>query len=240
MYFGEDDERDFSEFETLCELNNKGSKEYAHSSPVVPISLEKYHSLFQPWRGALLLKLLGKNVSFRILEHRTRNIWNLQQGCELIDLEQGFCMARFYSREDYFKVLEGGPWIILGHYLTVTKWKPNFRPSMEKVQSTLVWVRFSELPLELFDEEVLYAMRNTLGRIVRIDSTTLVAAQGKYTHVCVELDLSKSLVTSITILGCPQRVEYKGLLQICFNCGRYGHRVESCPIASAESEKTKP
>lgn len=171
MYFEEDDERDFSKFETLCELSCKGSEESTQSSPVVPIALEKYHSLFQQWKGALLLKLLGTNVSFWILEQRMRSLWNLQHGCELIDLEQGFFMTRFYSREDYFRVLEGGPWIILGHYLTVSKWKPNFRPSMQTVQSSLVWIRFLELPLELFDEEILYATGNTLGRTVQIDTT---------------------------------------------------------------------
>lgn len=116
MYFGEDDELDFSEFETLCELTSQGSEESAKSSPVVPISPEKYHSLFQLWKGALLLKLLGKNVSFRILEQHTRSLWNLQHGCELINLEQGFIwldstQGRIISR--FWKGVLGSSWVII-------------------------------------------------------------------------------------------------------------------------------
>lgn len=97
----------------------------------------------------------------------------MEAGYELIDLEHGYYLARFFTRSDYYKVLEGGLWLILGHYLTVTKWRPNFRPSMESVDSTLVWVRFPGLPLEFFDEEVLYALGNAVGKAIKIDATTL-------------------------------------------------------------------
>lgn len=32
--------------------------------------------------------------------------------------EGGFFVVRFYSREDYTHVLEGRPWIVMGHYLS--------------------------------------------------------------------------------------------------------------------------
>lgn len=65
------------------------------------------------------------------------------------------------------------------HYLMVVKWKPNFCPFMEKVQSMLVLMRFPKLPLELFDEQVLYVMGSTLRRIVCINNTTLMASHGE-------------------------------------------------------------
>lgn len=198
-------------------------------SPVVPISPEKYHSLFQPWRGALILKLLGKTVSLKIMEQRTRDLWKLEWGNQLIDLDHGYFLARFYKREDYFHVLEGGLWIVMGHYLTVAKWKMNFRPSVGIVQNTMVWVRFPELPMELFDEEVLFAMGNTIGKAIKIDDTTLIVRRGRYARVCIEVDLEKPLVPFITVLGVQQRVEYEGLHLICFGCGKYDHRSDGCP-----------
>lgn len=98
------------------------------SLPVIDFSIEECQELWKPWKKALILKLLGKSVSFRVLEQRTKDLWQLEWGCELIDLEKGFYVARFFSDADYTRVLEGGPWVITGHYLTVTKWKPNFRP----------------------------------------------------------------------------------------------------------------
>lgn len=93
----------------------------------------------------------------------------------------------------------------------------------------MVWVRFPELPLELLNEEVLYAMGNTLGRTVKVDATTLAAARGKYARVCVEIDLGKPLIPHIGIFGYQQKVEYEGLQLICFRYGKYGHRVGDCP-----------
>lgn len=81
----------------------------------MPISPEKYHSLFQPWRGALILKFLGKSVSLRVMEQRKKDLWKLEWGCQMIDLENGYFLPRFYKREDYFHVLEVGPWIVIGH-----------------------------------------------------------------------------------------------------------------------------
>lgn len=52
-------------------------------------------------------------------------------------------------------MLGGGPWIILGDYMTVRKWRPNFRPSLEKITSTLILVCLPKLPIECFNENLL-------------------------------------------------------------------------------------
>lgn len=116
----------------------------------------------------------------------------------------------------------------MGHYLAVAKWKPNFRPSVDHVHSTMVWVRFPELPMELFDEEILYAMGNAVGRAIKIDSTTLTARRGRYARVCVEVKLDAPLIPFLTLLGAQQLVEYEGLHMICFGCGKFGHRKDAC------------
>lgn len=95
---------------------------------------------------------------------RTAALWKLEKGHELINLEGGYYVVRFFTREDYFKALEGGPWIILGHYLTVVKWRPNFRSSRQMITSTLIWLRFREVPLEMFDEESLSDMGDLMEK----------------------------------------------------------------------------
>lgn len=61
-----------------------------------------------------------------------------------------------------------------------------------------------------------------------MDPITVEAYRGHYARVCVELDLSKLLMPSVTVLGESQLVEYEGLHLICFTCGRYGHKGENC------------
>lgn len=70
------------------------------------------------------------------------------------------------------------------------------------MHTILVWVLFLELPLKLFDEDVLYAMGNAIGHAVKIDDTNLKIQWGKYARVCIEVELAPPLVPFITILGC--------------------------------------
>lgn len=108
---------------------------------------------------------------------------------------------------------------------------------METVDSTLVWVRFPELPLELFDEESFVCYGKHVGKTMKIDKITLQADRGKNARVCVEVNLSEPLVPFISILGCLQRVEYEGPFVICFDCEKYSHKPENY---TATSKQTKP
>lgn len=44
----------------------------------------------------------------------------------------------------------------------------------------------------------------------------------------MELDLSKPLVPQVVVRNEPLKLVYEGLHAICFSCGVYGHRKESC------------
>lgn len=107
---------------------------------MVNLSLETYKEAWKPWKQALFLLLLGKTDSLKVLKGRLDSLWNLQWSCEGVDLVEGFLVVRFRSREDYKYVLENGPWIILGHYLAVFKWRPFFNPATETLLSTMVWI----------------------------------------------------------------------------------------------------
>lgn len=163
------------------------------------------------------------------MKQRVETLSQLQWGCELLDLEGDYFIARFYLHEDYRPVLGNGPWIIMGHYLTISKWRPFFCPDEDQILSTLVWVRFPALPVECFKENLLMAVSNTIGKAVKVDLATQDATRGKYARACVEVNLAQPLLPSVTLYGRQQLVEYEGLHLICFHCGRYGHRAEGCP-----------
>lgn len=227
FYMGDDNEERYNGVDELFRSHTEEAP--PKFGPRVEISKEKYISLFSKWRGALIVKLFGKSISFRVLEQRVRALWNLQQGFELTDLEEGYFIVRFYSRDDYLHVLEGGPWVIFGHYLTVKCWRPLFRPSTDCITSTLVWVRFPGILSELLDEEILSSIGDMVGRTVKVDPLSLTGLRSKFARVCVEVDLVIPLIPSLTVLDMPQRVEYEGLHLICFQCGKYGHRGDDCP-----------
>ncbi|KAJ6670143.1 hypothetical protein OIU85_014250 [Salix viminalis] len=115
-------------------------------------------------------------------------------------------------------VLTGGPWQIIGQYVTTQRWKPRF--------------------------DVLEKIRNLIGHTVKVDSHTMSQARGKFARICVELDISKPLTPFIVVEGRTYGVVYEGIQVICFECGYYGHGRDNCPlnekVKAQASEATEP
>lgn len=155
-------------------------------------------------------------------------MWNLKQGCEITSIDKGYMIARFYSKADYMKVLNGGSWMILGHYLLLTKWRPNFKVMESEANSTLIWIRLSELPLEMFDDKSLLRIGEVVRRAIKVDRYTEVVGKDNFARICVGINLSKPLPPNVLVWGVKRPVEYEGLLKICYKCGCYGHKMEGC------------
>lgn len=131
--------------------------------------------------------------------------------------------------------------MVFGHYLTISKWRPNFAPIDTTFKNTLVWIRFLKLPLEMFKESTLLIIGNTIGKITKVDMTTTDVARGRFARVCVEIDLERPLLPSLMVMGRVVQVEYEGLGRMCFQRGRYSHKMGACPKAAAgDSSKTQP
>ncbi|CAN1125113.1 hypothetical protein LINPERHAP1_LOCUS19263, partial [Linum perenne] len=50
-----------------------------------------------------------------------------------------------------------------------------------------------------------------------------------YARLCIEVDLLKSFISKYHLHRQVRRVEYEGLHEIYFECGKYGHDMNSCP-----------
>ncbi|KAL0007451.1 hypothetical protein SO802_008953 [Lithocarpus litseifolius] len=128
---------------------------------------------------------------------------------DCVDLGYGFFLNRFYAKEDLDFVLQKGPWFIGDNFLSLRPWEPFFKPSTASVSTIAVWVRLNELPIELYDRDVLRQIGEAIGRVLRIDTHTAMEAQGKYTRLCVQIDLNKPLVNTIVIGRFEQPVMYE-------------------------------
>lgn len=60
------------------------------------------------------------------------------------------------------------------------KWKPKFRSTVELVVKKLVWLRFSGLPSELLEEEIIASIRDMVGWTIRVDTIFLLGTRGKF------------------------------------------------------------
>lgn len=99
--------------------------------PNIAVMAEERKNLCKYWRKDIIIKLLGRWVGYRFLYGKLTKIWNLYWNFELIDLQNNFFMVRFAEMADYKRVMYDGLWMILGHYLKVQRWKPEFKPLEE-------------------------------------------------------------------------------------------------------------
>ncbi|KAI9087884.1 hypothetical protein K1719_030214 [Acacia pycnantha] len=108
------------------------------------------------------------------------------------------------------------------------RWKPEFNPKFQKMDSVVAWVRFPDLPAPLFDKKFLLNLGNSIGKAIRLDIHTAQRARGKFLRMCVELDLTKPLVPKFSVDGKVLSVVYESLGLLCKNCGCFGHTKEGC------------
>lgn len=224
MTFDEDDE--WPDEEMVIEGEDDGI-------PRIHIEKEQKRELRFPWKSCLIIKLLGKELAFNNLRARLLRLWALDSDIEFIDLGVGYYIVKFHSKHDMIKVLTEGPWRILGHYVLVQRWKPNFKPSTAALGVSAIWIRLPELEIEYFREEVLMNIGKAIGKPLRIDANTSLALRAKFARICVEVDLAKPLIPKILIDGVVQRIEYESIFTISFHCGVVGHRVENCLVKQA-------
>lgn len=206
----------------------------------VHVSVEEYDKWYQAWNQTLIVRLLGKSVNLRFLTGRLQAMWARKGAIHVLDMDGDFFLVRFDDNGDYKHALFEGPWLILDHYLLVQRWRPMFKPTKPTVQKIAAWVRFPNLPIELYNKTFLWRAGSLLGTMLRIDDRTSIQSRGKFARICVELDLRRPLVPILSVLGQEFPVEYDGLHLICFSCGKFDHRADKCPEAiMTEAQRAK-
>lgn len=206
--------------------------------PRVHISKALRQELCQEWSLALIIKYLGKNISFHVLQHRLPGLWGLQGRLHLIDIGYGCFVARFDNKKDYLHVLLDGPWKMFDNYLVAQRWVPEYKPKTAKLAKMAVWVRLPDLHIEYFRDDIIKSILSNIGKPLKLDRTTIARERGRFARAAVEVDLDKPLVSEILIRNSVQQVEYEGLHVVCFGCGIVGHREQDCPHAQTKPAET--
>lgn len=79
-----------------------------------------------------------------------------------------------------------------------------------------------------------------IGRVVKIDKHTESMSRGKYIRLCIEFDITKPLMSKFWLNGRVWMVQYEGLRQICFKCGKLGHKDSSCTTFNQDMVPSPP
>jgi len=58
--------------------------------------------------------------------------------------------------------------------------------------------------------------------------------------MCVEVDLTKPLLSKFRLNGRVWGIQYEGLKMICFKCGGQGHKEDACGIEKSAPQDEVP
>lgn len=196
----------------------------------ISLDIETQKCIVQPWKRCLIGKVVGKTVGFKFISYKVSELWKPTCKIQILDLGNNFFLFKFDCPDDYRFALLEGPWFIGGHHLSMRGWTPNFKSSNASVNTSVVWARLPELPLEYFDKSVLEKVGEKIGRLIKVDNTTELVLRGKYARVCVEIATDKPLVPLVRMGSVFHKVEYEGLNMISFQCGKMTHKKENFPV----------
>ncbi|KAJ1436414.1 Zinc finger, CCHC-type [Sesbania bispinosa] len=214
--------------------NNENIRKEFNSNPTVNVELEEYEQWCNPWKYSLIVKLMGKRMGLRFMSSKLKFLWTKNGDVRIMDISDEFFMVRFSDEGDYKHALYEGPWLIADHYLLVQRWRPLFTPKDYEVKKIAVWVRIPHLPVEFYNPHFLWRPGDQLGTMLKIDETTSIHTRSRFARICIEIDLRDQLIPYFNALGKTFKAEYESLHMICFECGKYGHRLDFCP------ERTSP
>lgn len=196
--------------------------------PAIDFSERIQKTLFKEMELKVVIKLLGRNIGYGVLNNLISSLWNPIKPFHLMDIENGYYLVKFQSIDDYTKALSQGPWMIYGQYLTVQPWTKDFNPSQSYPSIVLVWIRLPGLLVFLYKRKIIDEIGGTIGKVVRLDFNIDSRIRGRFARMAVYINLDKPLIAQVFVNGRNQKVEYEALPTICFTCGEYGHTKELC------------
>ncbi|WOL19831.1 hypothetical protein Cni_G28633 [Canna indica] len=189
--------------------------------------------LSSSWRGSEdskeKIKRIHDGAKGRVLIEDAE-IDEAKKDCKLV------LYGKFFGRTPTLEleVISGAPWFLRGQALSLIQWRESFQPMKESISIMPVWIQMLGLPLQFLDQKILLQLAAVIGKPVKIDVFTLSGTREKYARVCVLLDLKKPIEQGLWVEAKGsyffQTVAYENLLNICFNCGRIGHKEEQCSV----------
>ncbi|CAL1379395.1 unnamed protein product [Linum trigynum] len=201
--------------------------------PSIEYTLAEERMFCREWRSALVVMVLGRSLSYTLIAKKLNGIWAKAGPIQVTSAKNGYFLVRFTKGVDYERAITGGPWMVGDNYLTVHPWTQDFNPYNHEISSTLVWARLLDIPIHYFHQVAVMK----IGKPIRVDQATSTGARSDYARVCVQVDITKPLLSQFMIHGIKYFIQYEGLEKICLQCGSYFERSScSCLVQKDEME----
>ncbi|KAJ1414334.1 Zinc finger, CCHC-type [Sesbania bispinosa] len=160
--------------------------------------------------------------------------WNVNDEIKISDLGPNVYLFTFTEADSARKILEEGPWFIMGHLLSLQYWIPEVSIFEVNYDHVLFWVQLHGLPLEFMS---CINARKVAQRIGEVHTVEDPFVEGQllrpFFRVRVRVNVKKPLLTGFWL---PRKdlprtwifVKYERLQDFCYNCGVLGHDYRKC------------
>ncbi|CAL1360276.1 unnamed protein product [Linum trigynum] len=91
-------------------MEAKFDEEDDPTCPPIPFTAAEMRIYRRPWRSALVVKSLGRVVSYTVLSKCLQAIWAKSGGLQITYACNGFYLVKFTSARNFERALTGGPW----------------------------------------------------------------------------------------------------------------------------------
>ena len=186
----------------------------------------------EEWHTTLVGYFLGKKLPYSLVSSSSARLWSGYGLVNTLVTDNGFYFFSFSSEEQRDAVLVGGPWYIAGRPFILQPWKPSLKLDKEGVHSIPIWVKFYNIPLELWNPKGISFISSFIGKPLRVDDMTASRRRITYARVCIEVSGDQDLIEKLAIETQNDNgtknlidinVEYQWLSLRCPKCSTIGH-----------------
>nr|GFB43337.1 zinc knuckle CX2CX4HX4C [Tanacetum cinerariifolium] len=115
---------------------------------------------------------IGKRMAFPVVEYYAKTNW-AKHGLKRIMMNaKGFFFFQFDTSQGLEAVLECGPWMFGNSPIILKKWTVKTSLLKEELTRIPVWIKFHDIPLQVFKEEGVSLITSYLGKPIMMDSIT--------------------------------------------------------------------
>lgn len=137
-----------------------------------------------------------------------------------------------FLKESDVEIIFKNPWVYGRSFLALSLWYAGFDPLKNTPSNCLIWVKLPNLPLELWTEESLAKIGNSIGRFIYVDPWCRGETDKRVAWVLIEKpykgvypDLLEIAWEDSKII---QRLDFWGIPFRCSFCHKTGHLIRNC------------
>ncbi|KAL3613424.1 hypothetical protein CASFOL_042687 [Castilleja foliolosa] len=150
-------------------------------------------------------------------------------------------MAFIFENEQDLGKISKESWTFRDHQLILARWPPDKAQTEIDLDKTNLWVHAYGIPVSYINENNARAIGNSIGSFVSADLQSSSQRWKKSLRIQVEININYPLRSSLIFAindtkKIPVELRYERITDLCFNCGRLGHKGLNCTYLIGDEE----